>query len=66
MVTAATNQQAFIGVVPSPTPSQVMATGVVGMNPVLLDQQFANVLRMPAPVIPQSKQTKYSYSIPTC
>ncbi|XP_046839607.1 protein polybromo-1-like isoform X2 [Xenia sp. Carnegie-2017] len=54
VVTAATNQQAFIGVVPSPTPSQVMATGVVGMSPVLLDQQFANVLRMPAPVIPQN------------
>ena len=49
--------QAFVGVVPSPTPSQVLG-GVppsVSLNQNLLDQQFSNVMRMPTPSLAQSK-----------
>ncbi len=49
--------QAFVGVVPSPTPSQVLggAPPSVSMNPSLLDQQFSNVLRMPTSGLAQSE-----------
>ena len=51
------NNQAFVGVVPSPTPSQVLGSGLatVNINPNILDQQFSNVMRMPTPGLAQSK-----------
>ncbi|XP_028398159.1 LOW QUALITY PROTEIN: protein polybromo-1-like [Dendronephthya gigantea] len=50
------NNQAFVGVVPSPTPSQVLGGGLatVNINPGLLDQQFSNVMRMPTPGLAQN------------
>jgi hypothetical protein len=51
----AAGNQAFVGVVPSPTPSNVLGGGPsINMNSSLLDQQFSNVMRMPTPALAQS------------
>lgn len=56
-VNQAPGNPAFVGVVPSPTPSQMLGSGPppVNMNASLLDQQFPNVMRMPPSSLAQSK-----------
>ena len=53
----AQSNQAFVGVVPSPTPSQILggAPPSIALNPNLLDQQFSNVMRIPTPGLAQSE-----------
>ena len=58
----ASSSQAFVGVVPSPTPSQILGgtSPSIAINPSLLDQQFSNVMRMPTPGLAQSKSVLFS------